>query len=157
MSNLSNVLSGIAQNDFVVVGRVGIDFTPPAGVAIEDAENCMVAMGGSSANIAAGICKLGGKASLVTCVSDDAIGKYCINQLKRYGVNSNHVRAVGGEFRNSLAFYETRLEGHQSIIYLNWPKKPAFRSYLTWITVLTHGRQQRSQKRSCQRRERCQM
>jgi 5-dehydro-2-deoxygluconokinase len=119
MSNLSNVLSGIAQNDFVVVGRVGIDFTPPAGVAIEDAENCMVAMGGSSANIAAGICKLGGKASLVTCVSDDAIGKYCINQLKRYGVNSDHVRAVGGEFRNSLAFYETRLEGHQSIIYRN--------------------------------------
>lgn len=119
MSDLSHVLAGIAKNNFIIVGRVGIDFTPPAGVAIEDAETCMIAMGGSSANIGAGIRKFGGKASLVTCVSDDAIGRYCINQLKAYGVGSDHVRAVGGEFRNSLAVYETRLEGHQSIIYRN--------------------------------------
>jgi 5-dehydro-2-deoxygluconokinase len=31
-------------------------------------------MGGSSANIAAGLVKLGCKAALVTCVSDDAVG-----------------------------------------------------------------------------------
>ncbi|MEM9573778.1 MAG: 5-dehydro-2-deoxygluconokinase [Pseudomonadota bacterium] len=119
MSRLSDVLDGIAKNNFVVVGRVGIDFTPPPGVAVEDAETCMVAMGGSSANIAAGICKFGGQASLVTCVSDDAIGRYCINQLTAYGVGSAHVRAVAGEFRNSLAVYESRLEGHQSVIYRN--------------------------------------
>lgn len=119
MMQMSDVVAGIKQNNFIVVGRVGIDLTPPAGVSIEDAETCMVAMGGSSANIAAGICKFGGKASLVTCVSDDAIGRYCIKQLTKYGVGSQHVRAVGGEFRNSLAVYETRLEGHQSIIYRN--------------------------------------
>lgn len=117
--DLARVIAGIQQNNFIVVGRVGMDFTPPAGVAIEDAETCMVAMGGSSANIAAGICKFGGSASLVTCVSDDAIGRYCVNQLHAYGVGSQHVRAVDGEFRNSLAYYETRLEGHQSVIYRN--------------------------------------
>lgn len=119
MMALEQLLAGIEQNNFIVVGRVGIDFTPPAGVAIEDAETCMVAMGGSSANIAAGICKFGGKADLLTCVSDDAIGRYCVNQLKHYGVGAQHVRAVAGEFRNSLAVYETRLEGHQSVIYRN--------------------------------------
>lgn len=119
VTNLKSVLAGIAENNFIVVGRVGIDLTPPAGVAIEDAENCMVAVGGSSANIAVGISKFGGQASLVTCVSDDAIGRYCVNQLKAYGVSSEYVRAVGGEFRNSLAVYETRLENHQSVIYRN--------------------------------------
>lgn len=119
MMKIADVVTGIKKNNFIVVGRVGIDFTPPVGVAIEDAETCMVAMGGSSANIAAGICKFGGKAALVTCVSDDAIGRYCTNQLAKYGVDANYVRAVGGEYRNSLAVYETRLEDHQSIIYRN--------------------------------------
>lgn len=119
MADLERVIAGIRKNTFIVVGRVGMDFSPPEGVAIEDVETCMVAMGGSSANIAAGICKLGGNADLVTCVSDDAIGRYCINQLNHYGVGAKHVRPVAGEFRNSLALYETRVEGHQSIIYRN--------------------------------------
>jgi len=79
----------------------------------------MVGMGGSSANIGAGICKLGGKAALVTRVSDDSIGRYCIGQLQRYGVDATHVTPIAGEYRNSLAVYESRLEDHQSVIYRN--------------------------------------
>lgn len=93
-------------------------FTQPGG-ATEDAEEMMVGMGGSSANIGAGICKLGGKAALVTRVSDDSIGRYCVGQLERYGVDATYVTPVGGEFRSSLAVYESRLEGHQSVIYRN--------------------------------------
>lgn len=147
MMRMQQLLGGIKKSNFVVVGRVGIDFTPPAGIAIEDAESCMVAMGGSSANIAAGICKFGGKADLVTCVSDDAIGRYCVKQLKKYGVGSQHVRAVGGEARNSLAFYESRLAGHQSVIYRNGAadfemsmedvEKVDYRSYGALITAGT--------------------
>ncbi len=114
-----DVIEGIKKNNFVVVGRVGIDFTPDAGIAIEDASTVMVAMGGSSANIAAGLVKFGSKAALVTRVSDDAIGRYCVNQLNRYGVDATHVKPIAGEFRNSLAVYETRLENHNSVIYRN--------------------------------------
>jgi len=115
-----DVLQGIKKNTFVVVGRVGIDFSPePAGVGIEDATSMMVAMGGSSANIAAGLVKFGSKAALVTRVSNDAIGRYCINQLKLYGVDATHVKPISGEFRNSLAVYETRVENHNSVIYRN--------------------------------------
>ena len=114
------VLEGIKQKNFLVIGRVGMDMCPePAGAAIEDATTMMVAMGGSSANIAAGLVKFGMKATLVTRVSDDAVGRYCVNQLGQYGVDATHVKPVAGEFRNSLALYETRVEDHNSVIYRN--------------------------------------
>ena len=114
------VLEGIKQKNFLVIGRVGMDMCPePAGAAIEDATTMMVAMGGSSANIAAGLVKFGMKATLLTRVSDDAVGHYCVNQLGHYGVDAAHVKPVAGEFRNSLALYETRVEDHNSVIYRN--------------------------------------
>ena len=112
-------LDGIRANNFVVVGRAGIDLYTDPGVATEDAETVTVGLGGSSANIAVGICKLGGQASLVTRVSDDSIGSYCVGQLKRYGVGTEYVTPVGGKYRNSLAFYESRVEGHRNVIYRN--------------------------------------
>ena len=112
------ILEGIKQKNFLVIGRVGMDMCPePAGAAIEDATTMMVAMGGSSANIAAGLVKFGMKATLLTRVSDDAVGHYCVNQLGHYGVDAAHVKPVAGEFRNSLALYETRVEDHNSVIY----------------------------------------
>lgn len=114
------LLDGIKKKRFLVIGRVGMDLSPePAGTATEHAEHMMVAMGGSSANIAAGLVKFGMQASLVTRVSDDAVGRYCVNQLNHYGVDATHVTPIGGEFRNSLAVYETRVQDHQSVIYRN--------------------------------------
>lgn len=113
------VLEGIKQNNFVIVGRVGMDLFPAPGAATETADQFTADMGGSSANIAAGIVKLGGKAALVTSVSDDAVGRFCTNKLDHYGVDRSHVKPVGGEARNSLALYESRVEDHQSVIYRN--------------------------------------
>jgi len=114
-----DVFNGIKSNNFVVVGRVGMDMFPAPGEAVETADTFTADMGGSSANIAAGIVKLGGKASLVTRVSDDAVGRFCVNKLKHYGVDTTYVTSVGGEARNSLALYESRVHGHQSVIYRN--------------------------------------
>jgi len=63
--------------------------------------------------------KLGGKAALVTRVSHDAVGRFCVNKLRFYEVDTSYVTPVGGEARNSLALYESRIEGHQSVIYRN--------------------------------------
>ena len=115
-----NVLEGIRARNFLVIGRVGMDLSPdPAGTRTREATSMMVAMGGSSANIAAGLVKFGCKAALVTRVSDDAVGWYCLNQLDHYGVDRSHVKTVAGEYRTSLAVYETRVEEHQSVIYRN--------------------------------------
>ena len=57
-------LDGIASKRFVVLGRVGMDLTAePIGVATPEATGMMVSMGGSSANIAAGLVKLGCEAA----------------------------------------------------------------------------------------------
>ncbi|MEM9732220.1 MAG: 5-dehydro-2-deoxygluconokinase [Pseudomonadota bacterium] len=115
-----DLLGGIAKNKFLVIGRAGMDFfTYPPDMPTEHAEVFYAGLGGSSANIAAGICKLGGAASLVTRVSDDSVGRYCVNQLLGYGVKTQWVTPIAGEYRNSLAVYESRMENHQSVIYRN--------------------------------------
>jgi len=113
-------LSRISRNDFVIVGRAGMDFYPdPPGTKTEEATQFFACLGGSSANIGVAITRHGGKAALVTSVSDDAIGRFALNQLAHYGVDATHVKSVGGEARNSLAVVESRVEDHQSVIYRN--------------------------------------
>ncbi|MEM7643261.1 MAG: 5-dehydro-2-deoxygluconokinase [Pseudomonadota bacterium] len=105
---------------FVIIGRAGMDFYPdPPGTKTEEATNFVACLGGSSANIGVAIVRLGGAASLVTRVSDDAIGRFAVNQLDHYGIDRRHVSPVGGEARNSLAVVESRIEDHQSVIYRN--------------------------------------
>ncbi len=115
-----NLIEGIKGNKFVVFGRAGMDmFAEPIGTKSEIAESFQSDLGGSSANICAGLCKLGSKASLVTSVSDDAIGRFCVNRLKYYGVGTEYVKSVAGEFRTSLAIYESCIDNFQNVIYRN--------------------------------------
>ncbi len=113
-------LSRLAERPLLVIGRAGMDlYADPPGTRMEEATRFTTALGGSSANIAVALVRQGCKAALLTCVSDDAVGRFCLNQLDAYGVDRAHVRAVAGEARNSLAVVETRLENCQSVIYRN--------------------------------------
>ncbi len=94
-------------------------YADPPGTRVQDAARFTTALGGSSANTAAAICRQGGQAALVTCVSDDAVGEYVLGQLQHYGVETDHVRRVGGEARNSLAVVDTNKDATQNIIYRN--------------------------------------
>lgn len=110
----------IRGNRFLVIGRAGMDlYADPPGTTIEAATQFTATLGGSSANIAAGLVRQGAQAALLTPVSDDAVGRFAQAQLRAYGVDDSHVTAVGGEARNSLAVVETRLENTQSVIYRN--------------------------------------
>lgn len=113
-------LTRLRGQRFLIIGRAGMDFyADPPGTRLEEATRFTTALGGSSANIATGLTRLGCKAALVTRVSDDAVGRFCLNQLDHYGIDRRFVRPVGGEARNSLAVVETRLENTQSVIYRN--------------------------------------
>jgi 5-dehydro-2-deoxygluconokinase len=113
-------LSRLAGGRFVVIGRAGMDLMPdPPGSAIETAGRFVSALGGSSANIAVALTRQGCRAALVTCLSDDAVGRFCLAELDRYGIDRRHVRLVGGEARTSLALSESRVEGHHTVIYRN--------------------------------------
>lgn len=112
-------LARLKGNSFLILGRAGMDlYADPPGTRTEDARSFTACLGGSSANIAAAIVRLGGQAALVTRVSDDAVGRFCLAELDRYGIDRRHVTPVGGEARNSLAVVETRTEP-ASVIYRN--------------------------------------
>ncbi len=114
------MIGTLRHGQFLVLGRAGMDlYADPPGTRTEEAQRFTSALGGSAANIAAGIVKLGGSASLLTTVSDDAVGRFVRRELERYGVDTSRVVTVRGEMRTSLAVVETRLENCQSVIYRN--------------------------------------
>ncbi|HSO48486.1 MAG TPA: 5-dehydro-2-deoxygluconokinase [Rhizobiaceae bacterium] len=105
---------------FLVLGRAGLDlYADPPGTRVDVAAAFSAALGGSAANIAAGIARLGGSASLLTCISDDAVGRFTTLELQRYNVGTTHVRLARGEARTSLAVVATRNDDTQSVIYRN--------------------------------------
>lgn len=113
-------LERLGGRSFLVIGRAGMDlYADPPGTRIEQATQFTAALGGSSANIAVALTRQGCQAALVTCVSDDAVGRFCLHQLDSYGIDHAHVRAVAGEVSNSLAVVETRAEDCQAVIYRN--------------------------------------
>ena len=117
---MTDLIDEIRGNRFAVFGRAGMDmFADPIGTKSEVADVFRADLGGSSANICAGLCKLGSYSALVTSVSDDAVGRFCVNRLKHYGVDTRYVRAVSGECRTSLAVYESCVEDFQNVIYRN--------------------------------------
>jgi 5-dehydro-2-deoxygluconokinase len=117
----------LKTNNFLVIGRAGMDlYADPPGTQIEEATGFTSALGGSAANIAVALARQGCKVTLLTAVSDDAVGRYTARQLTHYGVDASRLTFVGGEARNSLAVVETRIENCQSIIYRNGAADFAF-------------------------------
>ena len=119
MKNI-NFLNKIKENNFLIIGRAGVDIYPePPGTKTENAKNFVTHLGGSSANIAVALTMLGGNCNLLTSVSDDALGKLAINQLNSYNVDTSLISFKKDESRISFAIVESRMEDHQSIIYRN--------------------------------------
>lgn len=113
-------LGRLTGRNFLVIGRAGMDlYADPPGTRIEEASRFVAHLGGSSANIAVALVRQGCQAALLTRVSDDAVGRFCLSQIDAYGVDRSLVRSEGGEARNSLAVVETRIENCQSVIYRN--------------------------------------
>ena len=116
----NNFLKKIKENKFLIIGRAGVDIYPdPPGTKTENATHFVTHLGGSSANITVALNKLGANCQLLTSVSDDALGRLSINQLKSYNVDTSLITFKKDESRISFAIVESRVEDHQSIIYRN--------------------------------------
>lgn len=117
---MAGLIEAIRAKRFVIFGRAGMDlYAHPPGVRSEVASVFHSGLGGSSANIAVGLAKFGAKAAIVTSVSDDAVGRFCLNQLQGFGVSTEYVRQIGGEHRTQVAIYESVLEDFQNVLYRN--------------------------------------
>lgn len=113
-------LARLAGQRVLVLGRAGMDlYADPPGTRIEQARKFEAHLGGSAANIAAALVRQGCSAALISRLSDDAVGRFVLAELGRYGIDSRHVGVVAQGLRSSLAVVETRSEDCQSVIYRN--------------------------------------
>ena len=100
------------KNDYIVViGSINYDYIlkiksmPKVGETIA-AYDYAFTLGGKGANQAVQCAKLGIKTYMLGMVGDDYMGKFCIEELKRYGVDITNVKIIneitGFSVANSL-------------------------------------------------------
>jgi 5-dehydro-2-deoxygluconokinase len=95
----------------LVMGRAGMDlYADPPGAQIATARSFTTALGGSSANIAAGLARQSVAVGMLGCVSDDAVSDFVNAQLDAYRIDRRHMRRIGAGTRTSLAIVETRMD-----------------------------------------------
>src|SRR5574341_2032682 len=92
--------------DVWVLGRVGYDlYAVERNRPLSDVERFSRHAGGSSANIAVGLARLGLSVGLISAVGDDLLADYLLRFLGEEGVDGRFVRRVAG-FGTSLCLTE---------------------------------------------------
>ena len=103
--------------DIIPVGRIAVDFNPTdMNRPLSQSENFNKYVGGSPANIAVGMARLGRRVGFLARVSDDALGTYVTDYFVREGIDTSHVRrCVNGE-KLGLTFTEILSPTQSSIL-----------------------------------------
>ncbi|WP_308123402.1 5-dehydro-2-deoxygluconokinase [Modestobacter marinus] len=84
--------AGPAVPEALVLGRSGVDVYPlQIGVGLEDVETFGKFLGGSAANVAVAVGRLGHRVALVTGVGDDPFGRFVRKALLELGVDDRYV------------------------------------------------------------------
>jgi 5-dehydro-2-deoxygluconokinase len=90
----------------LVIGRVGVDFTPAAPrTTLAAADTFIRAVGGFAGNIGTGLARLGVRTALVSAVGDDGHGDHVRTFLAGEGVDVGPIVARPGS-RTQVAFFE---------------------------------------------------
>lgn len=103
--------------DMILLGRVAIDFNPVDYYKpLSESTTFKKYLGGSPANIAVGMARLGKKIGFIGKVSDDQFGDYVTNYFEKEGIDTSHIsRCVHGE-KLGLTFTEILNETTSSIL-----------------------------------------
>ncbi len=98
--------------DVCVLGRTGYDlFAVEHNRPLARVEHFSRHLGGSSANIAVGLARLGLRVGMISCVGHDALAEYLLDFLRQEGVDTQFVRMVDG-FNTSLCLTEVSPPNH---------------------------------------------
>lgn len=103
--------------DIVLIGRVAIDFNPVDYYKpLSESTTFTKYLGGSPANIAVGMARLGRKVGFISKVSSDQFGDFVVKYFEKEGIDTSHIsRCVGGE-KLGLTFTEILSETESSIL-----------------------------------------
>lgn len=97
--------------DLILLGRIAIDFNPlDYYKTLAESETFRKYVGGSPANIAVGLSRLGKKCGFFARVSRDRFGEFVVNFFEKEGIDTSHIRpCVNGE---SLGLTFTEILSH---------------------------------------------
>ena len=103
--------------DLIPVGRIAIDFNPQEiHCPISESITFKKYIGGSPANIAVGMARLGKKVGFIGKISDDPFGDFAEWYFQKEGIDTSHItRCTGGE-KLGLAFTEIKSPTESSLI-----------------------------------------
>lgn len=103
--------------DLILVGRVAVDFNPVDYYCpLNESTTFKRYLGGSPANIAVGLARLGKKCGFFARVSDDQFGTFVTDFFDKEGIDTSKiVRCKNGE-KIGLTFTEIKSETESSIV-----------------------------------------
>ena len=79
--------------DLICLGRAAVDFYgEQVGGRLEDMQSFTKYLGGSSANLCAGVARLGLRSSMLTRVGDEHMGRFVREALAAFGADVSHVK-----------------------------------------------------------------
>ncbi len=92
--------------DVVILGRIGYDlYSEEPHVPLPQVRRFSRYLGGSSANMAVGLSRLGARVGIVSCLGEDSLSQFLIDFLKSENVDTAHVQTRAG-FLPSLCLTE---------------------------------------------------
>lgn len=101
----------------MLLGRVAIDFNPVDYYQpLEQCETFKKYLGGSPANIAVGMARLGKKVGFIARVSDDQFGTFVTDYFKKEGIDTSQIRVCQNGEKLGLTFTEILMEQKSSIL-----------------------------------------
>lgn len=103
--------------DLILLGRIAIDFNPlDYYKTLAESETFKKYVGGSPANIAVGLSRLGKKCGFFARVSDDRFGEFVTDYFKREGIDVSHVKTCENGESLGLTFTEILSHEESSIL-----------------------------------------
>jgi fructokinase len=103
--------------DVVTIGEALVDFLPSAaGRRVREVESWGPSIGGSLANVAVGLARLGARSAMVGVVGEDEFGHFLRERLAAEGVDVSHLRQTH-EGRTGLVFISLDARGERSFTF----------------------------------------
>src|SRR5208337_4016551 len=83
--------------EITILGRIGYDlYSEEPHVKLPQVRRFSRYLGGSSANMAVGLSRLGARVGIVSCLGDDSLSEFLIEFLQAEKVETSHVHRAPG-------------------------------------------------------------
>ncbi|MGN0538789.1 MAG: 5-dehydro-2-deoxygluconokinase [Candidatus Fimenecus sp.] len=103
--------------DLILLGRVAVDLNPVDYYCpLNESTTFKRYLGGSPANIAVGLARLGKKIGFFARVSDDQLGTFVTDYFEKEGIDTSHIKRCENGEKIGLTFTEIKSETESSIV-----------------------------------------